>query len=117
MLKSVVAALEGSNVEVHADLYEKYIASLSDNSTHEWRHYDVKGKKLPLWTSSKTILQNGTTGKLTSNVTKLYFSSGLSAWPAAWALAEFSAENVSLFSNKKILELGSGLGVGGIMLR
>lgn len=45
------------------------------------------------------------------------FHLGLSAWPAAWALAEFSAENCGLFSNKKILELGSGLGVGGIMLR
>lgn len=57
---------------------------------------------MALWSQSKMLLQNGTTG--------------LSAWPAAWALAEFGAEHKELFSGKKILELGSGLGVGGLML-
>ena len=103
-MKKVVETLENAGVEVHGGLYEKYIMSLSDLSTHEWRHYRVsKDLKLALWCSSKMLLQNGTTG--------------LSAWPAAWALAEYAAENVEAFQGKKILELGSGLGIGGIMVR
>merc|ERR1711892_991235 len=93
-LKTVVETLEAAEVEVNEGLYEKYICSLSDTSTHEWRHFSInESEKVALWTQAKMLLQNGTTG--------------LSAWPAAWALAEFGAANAELFSGKRVLELGS----------
>jgi len=101
-LKMVVETLEAAEIEVNEGLYEKYICSLSNSSTHEWRHYSINdSEKVALWTQAKMVLQNGTTG--------------LSAWPAAWALAEFGAANAELFSGKRVLELGSGLGIGGLM--
>ena len=40
-LKTVVETLEAAEIEVNEGLYEKYICSLSDNSTHEWRHFSI----------------------------------------------------------------------------
>ena len=42
-------------------------------------------------------------------------TTGLCSWPAAWCLAEFAYQNKKLFE-KSILELGAGIGLGGIIL-
>ena len=43
-LKLVVETLEEAGVEVNEGLYEKYICSMSDKSTHEWRHYLINDR-------------------------------------------------------------------------
>ena len=43
-LKLVVETLEEAGVEVNEGLYEKYIYSMSDKSTHEWRHYLINDR-------------------------------------------------------------------------
>ena len=71
---------------------------------HGWRHYSILSgsKVIPFYQNCRTLLQHGTTG--------------LCAWPAAWRLAEFAYTNNSIFSNKSLLELGSGLGAGGVFV-
>ena len=52
--------------------------------------------------SRRVLLTDGTTG--------------LCSWPAAWCLAEFAFRNEKFFESKSILELGAGIGLGGIVL-
>ena len=74
-----------------------------DECEHGWRFYAFpNGITVPFYQSTRTILQNGTTG--------------LCSWPAAFKLAEFGYSNPELFKDLCIVELGSGIGAGGIFL-
>lgn len=41
---------------------------------------------------------------------------GLAMWPAGWFLAELILKNKELFKGKNIIDLGSGVGLSGIVL-
>ena len=76
---------------------------VDDGAQHGWRHYHLPGDKLvPFFESRGFRLQEGTTGLL--------------SWPAAWCLAEYGYQNRDLFASKSILEVGSGIGLGGLIL-
>ena len=75
----------------------------SDECEHGWRFYILPNERtVPFYQSTRTVLQNGTTG--------------LCSWPAAFKLAEFGHLNPELFKDSCVLELGSGIGAGGIFL-
>ena len=70
---------------------------------HGWRHYTLPtGSVVPFYDSRGLLLESGTTG--------------LCSWPAAWCLAEYGYHRAEWFKTKSILEIGSGIGLGGILL-
>jgi len=44
-----------------------------------------------------------------------YDLTGQVIWPAAWVLSKFILRNIELFSGKSVLEVGSGIGVTGLL--
>lgn len=104
-LKKTIETLEMENIEVHEEIYSAYSESMNAGEEgHGWRHYSICSNSgiLPFYQNCRTLLQHGTTG--------------LCAWPAAWRLAEFAKSKPTLFEEKSLLELGSGLGAGGVFV-
>nr|CAI5864178.1 unnamed protein product [Callosobruchus analis] len=68
-----------------------------------FKHYRVeRGGRILILKESGFLISNGTTG--------------LRTWEAALALSDWIVSNKDLFKGKKVLELGSGLGLTGLVL-
>jgi predicted nicotinamide N-methyase len=80
------------------------LQSLADSpKKHGWCHYLLPDNTfIPFYQSRGMLLSNGTTG--------------LSSWPAAWFLSEYARQNITKFGVSSILEIGAGIGLGGIFV-
>eukprot|EP01080_Neovahlkampfia_damariscottae_P011893 gene11893-5299_t len=56
-------------------------------------------------------------GDLVIRVWPEFSQVGLAMWPAGWYICELILKNREIFKNKNVLELGSGVGLTGIVLR
>lgn len=103
-LKSFIEQIEGSNQEVCEDVYLVYTdlisqcASLSTDLCY--RTYRLQPDCILTIKETRKLITDGTTGLYT--------------WEAGHVLAEWCSENKPMFRNKKVLELGSGLGLMGL---
>ncbi|CAG4911450.1 unnamed protein product [Colias eurytheme] len=103
-LKTILNYLEPHH-EVHEGIYD-YMCSIMANKQNKndfcYRHYVIDNnlKNIVTMKETKNMVINGTTGMKT--------------WEAALILADWIISHKDLFKNKKVLELGSGVGFTGI---
>ncbi|XP_012277909.1 protein-lysine N-methyltransferase EEF2KMT isoform X2 [Orussus abietinus] len=107
-LKLLINKLERSCEELHDDIYDLYCTLLSytesESQTH-YQHYMIprKGSVVRiLLCESTNIISMGTTG--------------LCSWQGASRLAEWCITNDKKLEGKTILELGSGVGLTGLVV-
>ncbi|XP_063821906.1 protein-lysine N-methyltransferase EEF2KMT isoform X2 [Ostrinia nubilalis] len=103
-LKKLIAFLEGVQ-EVNDGVYEN-LCKVMDSSQNDfcYRHYII-GEGI----------QNIVTVKETNNMV-VNGTTGLRTWEAAIMLADWALCNIEIIKEKKILELGSGVGFTGIVI-
>ncbi|CAE1280601.1 EEF2KMT [Acanthosepion pharaonis] len=105
-MKHFVHKLETCDAEICDEVYEAYTDILSQKEEEDdtlcYKTYSLPYSKTVSLQESVHLVAQGTTG--------------LSTWQAAQHLAEWAIENIDVFQNKKILELGSGLGLTGIVI-
>ncbi|CAH0721792.1 unnamed protein product, partial [Brenthis ino] len=98
--------LDQADQEVHDDMYTFICSTMKncDENGFNYHHYVINNNLSDIITIKETrnMVINGTTG--------------LKTWEAALMLSDWSLCNKQLFSNKKILELGSGVGFTGITI-
>ncbi|XP_047469800.1 protein-lysine N-methyltransferase EEF2KMT-like isoform X1 [Penaeus chinensis] len=103
-LKSFIEQIEGSNQEVCEEVYLVYTdfitQSVSLSTDLCYRTYRLQPDCVLTIKETRKLISDGTTGLFT--------------WEAGHVLAEWCSENKPLFRNKKVLELGSGLGLMGL---
>ncbi|KAK5577929.1 hypothetical protein RB653_002877 [Dictyostelium firmibasis] len=104
-IKMLTQTLERLDKEVNESILEKFLEIISPQQENEddkteycWKSYYVKDK----WITLKN--ENA------------YNLVGMTTWGAAYQLSDFILSNQNLFINQKILELGSGTGLVGIIL-
>ncbi|XP_061712478.1 protein-lysine N-methyltransferase EEF2KMT isoform X2 [Cydia pomonella] len=92
--------------EIHDDIYEFLCSAMKSESSGMfcYRHYVIGDSLRDIITIKETnnMVVNGTTGMRT--------------WEAALMLADWALCNKNIFLNKKVLELGSGVGFTGITI-
>ncbi|OCT64009.1 uncharacterized protein LOC735173 isoform X2 [Xenopus laevis] len=102
-LSELIRKHESSGAEPLDDLYDALAEALNSEETTRCH----KSYLLPLGESvtlceNVAIISEGTTGLVT--------------WEAALSLADWSIENKDIFKNRSILELGSGIGLTGLVI-
>ncbi|XP_071452590.1 protein-lysine N-methyltransferase EEF2KMT-like isoform X2 [Hetaerina americana] len=106
-LKTLINKMEESNIEVCDEIYEAYCQLLGESGNPEFncqdkhfRHFILDRGYISL-RESTSIVSEGTTG--------------LHAWQASMALAEWCLQHQeTILKNQRILELGSGIGLTGL---
>lgn len=114
-LRRCVDQLERQSLEVHDDLYTALAATLvrntgdSDDEAYAWLHFDLWRAQSPDQSPSTisirqklNIISDGTTG--------------LHTWQAAGALAEWALQNAALLRGRRVIELGAGTGLTGLVV-
>ncbi|CAH2004945.1 unnamed protein product [Acanthoscelides obtectus] len=107
-LKHILNRLESEGIDIHDDLYSAYgrVMALPVSNESYFKHYSADSVA-----ASGRIISLKESGYLISDGT-----TGLRTWEAALALSEWIISNQDLFKDKKVLELGSGLGLTGLVL-
>lgn len=104
-IRYFVQKLEKENCEVHEKFYTDYgrLVSNGEDKVEYFKHYLVgsTGKIISL-KENINLISEGTTG--------------LRTWQASLALAEWALKNKEFFIQKRILELGSGIGLTGLTI-
>ncbi|CAH2086282.1 unnamed protein product [Euphydryas editha] len=102
--KNLIQYLE-TGQEVHDDMYE-FLCIVMNNKESEFsfHHYIIKDDLSNIVTikETKNMVVNGTTG--------------LKTWEAALMLSDWAVCHKEIFTNKNVLELGSGVGFTGITI-
>lgn len=105
-LKSIISKLEDEGTEVVDEIYETYaeLMSRKDESDSElcFKTYVIDSTNCVILKESRNLVSNGTTG--------------LCTWQASQYLCEWIADHKGIFRNRVVLELGSGLGLLGLIL-
>ncbi|GAB1602456.1 protein-lysine N-methyltransferase EEF2KMT-like [Argonauta hians] len=105
-VKHFLHKLESCECEICDEVYEVYADILSQKEEEDdtlcYKTYTLPSSNKITLQESVHLVTQGTTG--------------LSTWQAAQHLAEWSIENCETFRDKKILELGCGLGLTGIVI-
>ncbi|KAL3876353.1 hypothetical protein ACJMK2_034211 [Sinanodonta woodiana] len=103
-MKKFIHILEEFDIEIHDDVYEAYTDLLQQEEEEDdtlcYKTYTLPCGKTISLQESVSMISCGTTG--------------LTTWQAAQHLAEWVLQNNNLFQNRRVLELGSGLGLTGI---
>ncbi|XP_033224370.1 protein-lysine N-methyltransferase EEF2KMT isoform X2 [Belonocnema kinseyi] len=104
-LKFIIDKLERCNQDIHDNVYDLYcnLVSQNDDSSTHYRHFllnDRATRDCITLEESTSIISHGTTG--------------MCSWQAALTLAEWCISNESQLTGKRILELGSGIGLTGV---
>ncbi|XP_056662105.1 protein-lysine N-methyltransferase EEF2KMT-like isoform X3 [Monodelphis domestica] len=102
-LSELIKKHEAAHTEPLDELYDALAEILSaEESTHCHRSYLLPSENSVSLSESTAIISQGTTGLVT--------------WDAALYLAEWAIENPATFSNRTVLELGSGVGFTGLAI-
>ncbi|NXC77620.1 EF2KT methyltransferase, partial [Anhinga anhinga] len=102
-LTELIKKHESTAAEPLDELYDALADILNEEeSTHGYKNYLLPTGECVTLSESVAIISGGTTGLVT--------------WDAALHLAEWAIENSPVFSNRTILELGSGIGFTGIAI-
>lgn len=109
LLKILLDSL-GSNFEAHEGLLELYFEKNAETPTGDGAMRNVIHKS---WTLTQG---NEEKGAVTIRMADQLDSVGLTSWQAGFMLADFISANPELFEDRKCLELGSGVGLTGIVL-
>lgn len=109
ILKLVLDAL-GSKFEVLEELMELYFDLSTAKPTSDGSIRELIYKSWPLAHNGEK--EEFVTIRMASQLDTV----GLSSWQAGYMLAEYIAANTDFFENKRCLELGSGVGLTGIVL-
>ncbi|XP_059169052.1 protein-lysine N-methyltransferase EEF2KMT-like [Physella acuta] len=104
-MKLLIQKLESEDADICDEMYETYTELLSrsdeDDETLCYKSYKMPSGECISLQESVHLVSQGTTG--------------LSTWQAAQHLAEWVLENAQVFDNRSVTELGSGLGLTGIV--
>ncbi|CAL1533523.1 unnamed protein product [Lymnaea stagnalis] len=104
-MKLLIHKLETEDADICDEMYEAYTDLLScnedDDETLCFKSYKMLSGEYISLQESVHLVSQGTTG--------------LSTWQAAQHLAEWILENPQVLTNKSVTELGSGLGLTGIV--
>ncbi|TRZ24177.1 hypothetical protein HGM15179_002863 [Zosterops borbonicus] len=102
-LTELIKKLESTAAEPLDELYEALAAVLKEEeSPHCYKNYILPTGDSVSLGESTALISGGTTGLVT--------------WEAALALAQWALHNPSVFRDRTILELGSGVGFTGIAI-
>ncbi|NXC19199.1 EF2KT methyltransferase, partial [Corythaeola cristata] len=102
-LTELIKKHESTAAEPLDELYDTLADILNEEeSTHGYKNYLLPTGEAVTLSESVAIVSGGTTGLVT--------------WDAALHLAEWAIENSVVFSNRTVLELGSGIGFTGIAI-
>ncbi|XP_075021918.1 protein-lysine N-methyltransferase EEF2KMT isoform X5 [Calonectris borealis] len=102
-LTELIKKHESAAAEPLDELYDALADILNEKeSTHCYKSYLLPTGESVTLSESVAIISGGTTGLVT--------------WDAALHLAEWATENSTVFSNRTVLELGSGIGFTGIAI-
>ncbi|NXJ93194.1 EF2KT methyltransferase, partial [Corythaixoides concolor] len=102
-LTELIKKHESTAAEPLDELYDTLADILKEEeSTHGYKNYLLPTGEAVTLSESVAIVSGGTTGLVT--------------WDAALHLAEWAIENSVVFSNRTVLELGSGIGFTGIAI-
>ncbi|XP_074962021.1 protein-lysine N-methyltransferase EEF2KMT isoform X2 [Phalacrocorax aristotelis] len=103
LLAEILQKHESTAAEPLDELYDALADILNEEeSSHGYKNYLLPTGECVTLSESVAIISGGTTGLVT--------------WDAALHLTEWAIENSSVFSNRRILELGSGIGFTGIAI-
>jgi predicted nicotinamide N-methyase len=103
-LKYIIGQLELCGVDIIDSLYEAYTSILSQaeiSDSLSFKTYTITSECRIVLQETASIVAHGTTG--------------LRTWQAAQHFGEWILENQAIFENKNVLELGSGLGLAGLV--
>ncbi|XP_066253405.1 protein-lysine N-methyltransferase EEF2KMT-like [Euwallacea similis] len=109
-LKDYLNYLEKQGIEVFEDLYLAYaqlVAQPEDTDVDCFKHYSI----IDEFNDKTTFISLAEDIHLISDGT-----TGLRTWQASLALAEWCLINKDVLSKKKFLELGSGIGLTGLVV-
>ncbi|XP_071879780.1 protein-lysine N-methyltransferase EEF2KMT isoform X1 [Anas platyrhynchos] len=102
-LTELIKKHESTTAEPLDELYNTLADILNEKeSTRCYRNYLLPTGESVTLSESEAIISQGTTGLVT--------------WDAALHLAEWAMENSTVFSNRTVLELGSGIGFTGLAI-
>ncbi|NWX95487.1 EF2KT methyltransferase, partial [Nothoprocta ornata] len=102
-LTELIKKHESTAAEPLDELYDTLAEILNkEESTHCYRNYLLPTGESITLSEDVAIISRGTTGLVT--------------WDAALHLAEWAIENSTVFTNRTVLELGSGIGFTGIAI-
>ncbi|KAF2071813.1 hypothetical protein CYY_006874 [Polysphondylium violaceum] len=107
-IKTIVDQLQKLDQEVHEEILEKFMKSLSTPT-------GLAGD--PLCIKSYCLQDSKKEEWVTLVNENAYNLVGMTTWGAAYLLSDYILANKSFFSDKHILELGSGTGLAGIALQ
>ncbi|XP_059572943.1 protein-lysine N-methyltransferase EEF2KMT isoform X1 [Alligator mississippiensis] len=102
-LAELIKKHESTAAEPLDELYEALADTLfKEESTHCYKSYLLPTGESITLSETVAIISQGTTGLVT--------------WDAALYLAEWAIENSTVLNNRTVLELGSGIGLTGIVI-
>ncbi|KAH0631775.1 hypothetical protein JD844_019550 [Phrynosoma platyrhinos] len=102
-LSELIKKHEATGAEPLDELYEALGDVLNtEENDHGYKNYLLPSGEAITLGESVAIISQGTTGLVT--------------WDAGLYLAEWALENPAIFTNRSILELGSGMGLTGIAI-
>ncbi|KAM7349617.1 protein-lysine N-methyltransferase EEF2KMT isoform 2-T2 [Cochliomyia hominivorax] len=106
-LKKIILHLEQYCTEVHDEIYQVYCQlqqNLDRDSSNKYafKHYVIEPNIYFTIKESKGFVAEGTTG--------------LCSWQASLALADYFIQNPNIISGKRVIELGAGTGLCGLII-
>lgn len=102
-LTELIKKHESTAADPLDELYDALARTLNEEeSAHCYKSYLLPSGEPVTLSESVAIISQGTTGLIT--------------WDAALQLAEWATENPAVFTNRTVLELGSGVGFTGLVI-
>jgi len=106
--RQIQSVVEKNDEEVHPLIIDEVMNLIKRQSTY-------KEEEWSYWTTFFTL--NNQSHHITLRLQKCFSSStGMVIWPASQQMGEFILSNRQLFNNRRVLELGSGLGLTALCL-